>query len=421
MPKAVQYTKGSIIFFSGDRDDRIFILQAGVVILTTTDLKSGNTVAEQVHVGEFFGVKNSLAHMPRMETAAAATDCQVVSLTVPEFEKIFAGNKDVTLKMLRVFSKTLRELHKQTEIIMQKDPSVVLPDEGMLAVAQSFYDAEEYHSCMDILKKLLASYPDTNLKNEIVKMLNSAQSCEGRNARRGGSAAAAAAPSAASASALKQFALPMFERFSKTYTNGDVIISEYEPGNTFYLVQSGDVQVVKCIKNSKKNIDIIRPGEFFGEMAILDNSPRGATCVAKGIVTCLEFNKENFKTIVTGNAQIMMLLLRLFCKRIYDQHRKIKNLIIQDVTARVADVFLMFDETTPADESAMQGTKKRFSLTVNEVAQWAGISNEQARDELNKYVERHKIEIFDGYMIVSNIMDMKRTVDSYYAAHKIGN
>ena len=54
---------------------------------------------------------------------------------------------------------------------------------------------------------------------------------------------------------------------------------------------------------------------------------------------------------------------------------------------------------------------------MNDIAQWAGITPEQARDELNRYVERHKIEIFDNYMIVGNIMDMKRTVDSYFSSH----
>ena len=110
MPKVMQFTKGSIIFFSGDRDERIFILQSGCVILSSIKLSTGGTVAEQVHVGEFFGVKSSLAHMPRYETAQVLTDTQVVALTVQEFEQIFSSKQEVTWKMLRVFSKSLREL-----------------------------------------------------------------------------------------------------------------------------------------------------------------------------------------------------------------------------------------------------------------------------------------------------------------------
>ena len=54
MPKAMQYTKGSIIYFEGDHDERIFIMQQGAVLLTSTDIESGQPVAEQVKSGEFF-------------------------------------------------------------------------------------------------------------------------------------------------------------------------------------------------------------------------------------------------------------------------------------------------------------------------------------------------------------------------------
>lgn len=416
MPKVMQFTKGSIIFFSGDRDERIFILQSGCVILSSIKLSTGGTVAEQVHVGEFFGVKSSLAHMPRYETAQVLTDTQVVALTVQEFEHIFSSKQEVTWKMLRVFSKSLRELHKQTEIVIQKDDvHEINPDEGMFKVARGFYDADDFHSCADVLKKILIFYPDTAYKSDIARLLPDAQANESRASAKGDSDySSAGIPSGA----LSQFSLPMFDRFSKSYKKGDVIITEYEPGETFYLVQTGEVQVVKCINNSIKNIDILKPGEFFGEMAILDNSPRGATCVAKGPVTCLEFNKANFKTVVTGNPQIVMMLLKLFCKRIYDQQRKLKNLTIKDLSIRVADVFLLFDEKSVLSSELSKNVQKRkFNLTVNDIAQWAGITPEQARDELNRYVERHKIEIFDNYMIVGNIMDMKRTVDSYFSSH----
>ncbi len=416
MPKVMQFTKGSIIFFSGDRDERIFILQSGCVILSSIKLSTGDTVAEQVHVGEFFGVKSALAHMPRYETAQVFTDTQVVALTVQEFEKIFSSKQDVTWKMLRVFSKSLRELHKQTEIVIQKDDvHEISPDEGMFNVARGFYDSDEFHSCVDVLQKILLLYPDTPLKTEIARLLPDAKSNASRTASK---MEVDTSNAALGTGALSQFSLPMFDRFSKSYKSGDVIITEYEPGETFYLVQTGQVQVVKCINNSIKNIDILKPGEFFGEMAILDNSPRGATCLAKGNVTCLEFNKANFKTVVTGNPQIVMMLLKLFCKRIYDQQRKLKNLTIKDLSVRVADVFLLFDEKSGMSSELSKSVQKRkFNLNVNGVAQWAGISLEQARDELNRYVERHKIDIYDNYIVVGNIMDMKRTVDSYFSAH----
>ncbi|MBQ4236286.1 MAG: Crp/Fnr family transcriptional regulator [Treponema sp.] len=210
----------------------------------------------------------------------------------------------------------------------------------------------------------------------------------------------------------------MFERFSKTYEDGEVIISEFEPGDCFYLIQSGHVQLEKCIKGAMKNLDILRPGEFFGEMAILDNSPRSATCIAKGPVKCLEFNKENFKALITGNPQIAIILLKLFCKRIYAQKRRFRILCIEDLQARLADVFLMYDDIqVMEDKVPPTGSKRKFQLTINDVAHWAGIALDVAKDELSKYSAKKRIEIYDDYIIVLNIQEMKRTVDAYFSTH----
>ena len=141
----------------------------------------------------------------------------------------------------------------------------------------------------------------------------------------------------------------------------------------------------------------------------MENSPRSATCVAIDNVEVLEFNKENFEILITGNPQIALILLKLFCKRIYDQKRRLKILVLQDKQARIADVFLMFDEINPV--SNPNERSRQFNLTMQDLAHWAGLSLDEVRDEMNKFIEKRRIDVYDGYMIVNNIMDLKRFVD----------
>ena len=413
MPKAMQYTKGSIIYFEGDKDERIFIMQSGSVLLTSTDIESGQPVAEQVKNGEFFGVKSALGHFGREETATALVPTVAVALTIQEFEILFSNNKALITKMLRVFSNQLRQIHKKTESILNN----ITEDQqsGMLAVAQSFYDDEQYRSACDVYLKFLKRYPNTTRKEEVAKLYADSKLRMEKLAMhsRGG---AAEFEDDGAGSSLKIFSLPAFERFAKTYEPGEVIISEYEPGDSFYLIQSGRVQLVKCVNGAKKNLDILKPGEFFGEMAILDNSPRSATCMAAGYVKCLEFNKENFELLITGNPQMAVLLLKLFCKRIYDQKRRFRILVVKDLQARLADVFMLLDEMNPVMNEAEK--QRRFNVTISDVAHWAGLSQEVTRDELNKLVEKRKIEIYENYMIINNINDLKRM---YETRSQVGN
>ena len=407
MPRAMQYTKGSIIYFEGDRDERIFIMQQGTVLLSSKDIESGQDTAEQVKSGEFFGVKSALGHFPREETAIALVPTVAIAMTVQEFELMFSNNKALIMKMLRVFSNQLRQIHRKTESILNN----ITEDQqsGMIAVAKSFYDDEKYRSACDVYLKFLKRYPNTTRKEEVAKLYADAKLRKDKLAAHNRAPVTEEFEDSGNAS-LKLFQLPAFERFAKTYEPDEVIISEFEPGDSFYLIQSGRVQLVKCVNGSSKNLDILKPGEFFGEMAILDNSPRSATCMASGKVKCLEFNKENFELLITGNPQMALHLLKLFCKRIYDQKRRFRILVVKDLQARLADVFLMLDEMNPFNNEVEK--QRKFNVTMSDIAHWAGLSVEAIKDELYKMVSQRKIELFETYVIVNNINDMKRTYET---------
>src|SRR6478735_8557188 len=115
--------------------------------------------------------------------------------------------------------------------------------------------------------------------------------------------------------------LSVFNRFAITKKAGEIIFCEFEPGDAFYLIQTGKVKIVKIVGELEKTLDILNPGEFFGEMALLEKAPRSATTMALTDVKLLEFNRANFEVLMQGQPQIVLNLLKLFAKRIYDQKR----------------------------------------------------------------------------------------------------
>ncbi|MHC6204684.1 Crp/Fnr family transcriptional regulator [Breznakiellaceae bacterium SP9] len=204
--------------------------------------------------------------------------------------------------------------------------------------------------------------------------------------------------------------LSAFGRFARTFKAGEIIFSEFEPGDNFYLIQSGRVELVKIIGDIEKTLDVLQPSEMFGEMAILENSPRSATAIALDNVSVLEFNSQNFEALMMGNPQIALKLLKMFTKRIYDSKRRFQILTLDDPQARVADVFLMLDETQP---NLDRSTKRReFKTTVDDIAHWAGMGPNEAREALRHFVEQRRVEQYTDRIIVNNINDFVRFVNS---------
>ena len=204
--------------------------------------------------------------------------------------------------------------------------------------------------------------------------------------------------------------LEVFERFAKTFAAGDIIFCEYEPGDAFYLIQNGRVQISKIMGSIEKTIDILQPGEVFGEMAILEEAARSASAIALDEVKCLEFNRANFEILMKGQPQIALKLLRLFSKRIYDQRRRFMILTLDDVQAKVGDVFLMLDEWNSTAEP--EDDKRVFDITASDVAHWAGISVDKAQEVLNHFVSQRRAELFKDRIVITNINELSRFVGS---------
>ena len=202
----------------------------------------------------------------------------------------------------------------------------------------------------------------------------------------------------------------MFKLFRVTCQKGDVIFCEYEPGDNFYLIQAGRVQIVKIMGEIEKNIAILNPGEVFGEMAILEEAPRSATAIALDPISALEFNRENFGILMQGNPQIALTLLKLFTNRIHDQKRKFLILTLNDVEAKIADVFLMLAENEPRDAS--EGEKIEFKTTVDDIAHWAAISPEKCREVINHFINQRRVELYSDRIVVRNINDFARFVST---------
>ena len=203
--------------------------------------------------------------------------------------------------------------------------------------------------------------------------------------------------------------LSSFARFARTFQPGEIIFSEFEPGENFYVIQSGKVKLVKNAGEFERTLDILQAPEMFGEMAILEDSPRTASAIAVDEVKVLELTAQNFEELMLGNPQIALKLLKIFSKRIYDSKRRFMILTLPDQQSKVADVFLMLDETSGNSRS---GTTREFQTTAEDIAHWAGISVMQARETLNLFVSQNRLEMSSNKMIVRNINDFARFVGS---------
>jgi CRP/FNR family cyclic AMP-dependent transcriptional regulator len=201
----------------------------------------------------------------------------------------------------------------------------------------------------------------------------------------------------------------LFDKFGVEYAPNEIIFTEFEPGNEFYIIHDGRVKIVKIINNIEKTLDIMEVGDFFGEMAILEEEPRSASAMAVDHVKLLRFHRDNFDALLQGNPQLAYKLLVIFSKRIYDQKRRLMTLLLDDPQLKVMDVLNMLTEHDPQIDLQEAVT---VNITVQEVANWAGMQVNDVQKILTHFNKLGKIELFNDRIVVNNIRDFQRVVSS---------
>ena len=200
-----------------------------------------------------------------------------------------------------------------------------------------------------------------------------------------------------------------FEKFGAEYSPNEIIFCEYEPGYEFYFIQKGRVRIARIISDREKTIDVLMPGDVFGEMAILEEQPRSATAIAMEHVRVLKFHRDNFDALLQGNPQLAYKLLLIFSKRIYDAKRRLMILLLEEPSLKVMDVLIMLAEQNPQYDF-----ESEISLNSNsqQIASWAGMAEADAQKELTHLTRVGKIDLYEDRVVVKNIRDFQRVIAS---------
>ena len=112
------------------------------------------------------------------------------------------------------------------------------------------------------------------------------------------------------------------------------------------------------------------PGEFFGEMGLIDDSPRSASVVAMESCELLSVTKRDFKKCLAENFEMSMAVMRGLVRRLREADRKIGSLALLDVYGRVARLLLDMSETVEGEKIV---TKR---LPKQDIAKMIGASRE---------------------------------------------
>lgn len=173
----------------------------------------------------------------------------------------------------------------------------------------------------------------------------------------------------------------------RAYPRNSVILFEDDPGDALYVVANGQVKVVLIGEDGREVIlSVMGPGEFFGEMSLLDDEPRSAHVIAMEDSSLAVLRREDFEGLLTSSPQIALALLRELSRRLRRADEKVGSLVLLDVQGRVARLLL----DMAGEEGGERITRR---LTHHTIAQMIGSSRETVSRTMRDLTDKGLIAV----------------------------
>lgn len=187
----------------------------------------------------------------------------------------------------------------------------------------------------------------------------------------------------------------------RDYTRQEIIFSQGEPGDGLYVIVDGRVSVSRENWNGDEMIiNIMKPGEYFGELALFDDQPRSATATAVDAVSLLFLARPAFRTFLETHPRVAFTCLEVVVRRLRHCTDLIDELALLDVHTRLARRLLWLADQGTVRDNASSQTAPLVRITQQHLASLTGATRESVNKHLNTLVDQGMIRLERGAIVI---------------------
>jgi CRP-like cAMP-binding protein len=370
----INFKKGTYIIVEGTQQaDRLYIIVDGQVHISKNSM-SVIKERETLGPGDFFGVISSLSAHSHIESVQAFSDVSVISVHKSQYSDFIRNNSPVAMKIIMQFSRQMRYLDEALTIrtLKQKTNEDV---SHLFDVAEYYLKQKQFNQAYFVFNQYLKHGPDGEKRRQAKdRMSQIGLQVESDK--------------------LKYRS----EGTNRVYPKNTMFFSEAEPGDELYIIQRGAVKITKIINRQEVLLAVLKAGDIFGEMALLENKPRTASALAYEDCVVTAVNRENFKQMAVMNPEVIARLTTLFAERIWLIYKQLTSTLLTDPVARMYDALTIQLEKNhlPLDKPHQVF---EFDFGPKELINMVGLPQMEGSAIINQMLDRKDIQIRDDRIV----------------------
>jgi len=382
----VNFRKDSYLLVEGKTEnDRFYIIQSGKV----HTFRQGDVLSDSGSVlgpGDFVGVVPCMSSHSQIETAVAATDVVVISVRRDQYQALISKNTPVAMKIIRTFANRMRTVNEILTRLTLKNSMADSPER--------MYSIAAYYEKMG--KTDLAVYGYYQYMKE----------CPGgANIEK----AKSRFVTLKARSHAVYFESPTGNL--RNYPKDTMIFSECQSGQDMFIIQSGQVKISKVVDDNEVILAVLQKGDFFGEMALLENKPRSASAIAHEDCVLMAVNRKNFDQMVATQAQLITRLTITLAERLWSMSRQLTNAQLRDPMFKLFDMLALQLEKNrvPLGKTASH----QFDLTPYDLAHMCGIPQEEQAIVLAQFIKDPRVRLVSNKIYIADCRELMKASEFY--------
>lgn len=183
---------------------------------------------------------------------------------------------------------------------------------------------------------------------------------------------------------------------TRRYKRGATIFDKGDPGIGLFAVHDGTVKIsVPSADGREAVFNLVREGEIFGEIALLDGQPRTAAAVAMTDCELMVIERRDFLPVVHEHPGVQQKLIECLCGRIRLQSERLEEAIFLNLPARLAKTLLSL-----LKNAAPEAPDGRLKITQREISQMVGMSRESTNKQLRAWTKQKWVRLERGSIVV---------------------
>jgi CRP-like cAMP-binding protein len=190
-------------------------------------------------------------------------------------------------------------------------------------------------------------------------------------------------------------------RYAKhtTLKRGTPIFAKGDPPTSLFAVISGTVKISISSPDGRNAIlNLIGPGEIFGEIALLDAQLRSADATANTNCELFTIDRREFVPFVRSQPTVAMKFIELLCTRLRRTSDQVEQVILQDLPGRLAGALIRLTERHKAAKDS-----RTIAVTQQEISEMVGMSRESINKQLRAWAARNWVRLEHGAIVVLDL------------------